>query len=309
MEGLVGNLRNVVTGAIGHGGFVMTVLCDLFRSVPLPRVMSCAKDEAWRSARCLFVLSTGRTGSSTLIRLLNLSPRVTALHEPKPNLVRQYRRAYSGVMNRPDRYRRLFERARRRLISRECPNGEVYAEATLLKFFAPVIAEMLPNAKFLHLHRHPGEVVRSAMRRRWYLDNPLDRYRLVPSPTDPACGLWRHWDSFQKACWLWHVENQYFLDLAQTLGNDRVLRLPFDQWIDPRTGEYRRIFDFIGIDPPELGAVSRILGMKYNRQVDGEFPHYEQWTDVQKQSLCEIAATTMNHLGYIEFKEDARLAA
>ncbi len=309
MEGLVGNLRNAVTGAIGHGGSVLTVLSNLCQSVCMPRVMSSTKDGSWRSAKCLFVLSTGRTGSSTLIRLLNLSPKITALHEPKPNLVREYRRAFSGMMTRPDRYRRLFERARRRLISRACSNGEVYAEATLLKFFAPVIADMLPNAKFLHLHRHPGEVVRSGMRRRWYLDNPVDRYRLVPPPTDPAYGSWAHWDSFQKVCWLWHVENTYFLDLAQTLGHDRVLRLQFDQWIDPRTGEYRRIFDFVGVEPPEPGAVSRVLGTKYNRQADGEFPRYEQWTDAQKQSLYEIASTTMNRLGYIEFKEDGRLAA
>jgi len=309
MESLVNNLHSAMAKAIGHGEFAMTTLSDFCRSVPIPRVMSFANDEAWRSTKCLFVLSTGRTGTSTLIRLLNLSPKVSALHEPKPNLVREYRRAYSGVTTRPDRYRRLFERARRRLISRECPNGEVYAEATLLKFFAPVIAEMLPNAKFLHLHRHPGEIVRSAMRRRWYLDNPLDRYRLVPLPTDPAHELWAHWDSFQKSCWLWHVENKYFLDLAETLGSDRVLRLQFDQWIDPRTGEYRRIFEFVGVELPEPGAVPRILGMKYNRQVDGEFSCFEQWTEAQKQSLCEIAATTMNRLGYAEFEEDARLVA
>ncbi len=309
MEGLASNLRKAVTGAIGHAESVMTTVADSCRGLPILRLTSSAKDESWRSAKCVFVLSTGRAGTSTIIRLLDLSPKITALHEPKPNLVSEYRRSYSNAKTRPDRYRRLFERARRRLISRECPNGEVYAESTLLKFFAPVIAYMLPNAKFLHLHRHPGEVVRSAMRRRWYLDNPLDRYRLVPLPIDPAHELWAHWDSFQKSCWLWHVENKYFLDLAETLGTDRALRLQFDQWIDPRTGEYRRIFDFVGIEPPEPSGVSRILGMKYNKQVDGEFPHYEQWTDAQKQRLHEIASTTMNRLGYIEFEDAARLAA
>lgn len=298
MEGLVGNLRNAVTGVIGHGGSVMTVLCDLCRSVPIPRVMSCAKDEAWRSARCLFVLSTGRTGSSTLIRLLNLSPKVTALHEPKPNLVRQYRRAYSGVMKRPDRYRRLFERARRRLISRACPNGEVYAEATLLKFFAPVIAEMLPNAKFLHLHRHPGEIIRSAMRRRWFQDNPLDRYRIVPEPVDWAHQRWPQWDAFSKSCWTWHAENEYFLRLAQNIGPDRVLQLPFDEWSDQSTGTYERVFAFIDVDPPDRGSAQAVLNVKHNEQTSGSFPTYEQWSPAQKQTLVEIAGHTMNQLGY-----------
>ena len=298
MEGLVGNLRSAVTGAIGQGGSVMTVLCDLCRSVPIPRVMSSRKDGSWRSAKCLFVLSTGRTGSSTLIRLLNLSPRVAALHEPKPNLVREYRRAYSGVMTRPDRYRRLFEGARRRLISRECPNGEVYAEATLLKFFAPVIADILPNAKFLHLHRHPGEIIRSAMRRRWFEDNPLDRYRIVPRPGDWAHERWMQWDAFSKSCWTWHAENEYFLRLAQNLGADRVLQLPFDEWTDQSTGAYERVFAFIDVNPPDRGSAQNVLNVKHNEQTGGSFPTYEQWTPAQKQTLVEIAGDTMDQLGY-----------
>lgn len=298
MEGLVGNLRNAVTGAIGHGGSVMTSLSNLCQSVWMPRVMSSTKDGSWRSAKCLFVLSTGRTGSSTLIRLLNLSPKVTALHEPKPNLVREYRRAYSGVVLHPDRYRRLFERARRRLISRVCPDGGVYAEATLLKFFAPVIAQMLPNARFLHLHRHPGEIIRSAMRRRWFQDNPLDRYRIVPEPGDPDHQRWTQWDAFSKSCWTWHAENEYFLRLAQNVGADRVLKLPFDEWTDQSTGAYERVFGFIDVDPPDRDLAQAVLGVKHNEQTSGSFPTYEQWSPAQRQTLSEIAGATMARLGY-----------
>ena len=298
MDGLVGNLRSAVSGVIGHGESVMAALSDFCRGVQIPRVMSFAKDESWRSTKCLFVLSTGRTGTSTLIRLLNLSPRVSAFHEPKPNLVREYRRAYSSVTTRPDRYRRLFEGARRRLISRECPNGEVYAEATLLKFFAPVIAEMLPNAKFLHLHRHPGEIIRSAMRRRWFQDNPLDRYRIVPQPGDWAHQHWQDWDAFSKSCWTWHAENEYFLRLVQNIGADRVLQLPFDEWTDRSTGAYERVFDFIDIDPPDRGSAQTVLNVKHNEQTSGSFPTYEQWTASQRQTLAEIASDTMDQLGY-----------
>lgn len=298
MNGVTSNLRSAVTGMIGHGESVMTVLGDLGRSVPIPRMMSRTKDEAWRSVRCLFILSTGRAGTSTMIRLLHLSPRVTALHEPKPNLVRQYRRAYSAAMTNPNRYRRLFERARRRLILRACPNGEVYAEATLLKFLAPVIAELLPNAKFLHLHRHPGEIVRSAMRRRWFQDNPLDRYRIVPQPGDWAHQHWQDWGAFSKSCWTWHAENKYFLRLAQNIGADRVLQLPFDEWTDRSTGAYERVFDFIAIDPPDRGSAQTVLNVKHNEQTSGSFPTYDQWNSAQKQTLVEIAGDTMDQLGY-----------
>ena len=111
----------------------------------------------------------------------------------------------------------------------------MFAEATLLKFIAPVIAELLPNSKFLHIHRHPGEVVRSGMRRRWFFDNPLDKFRAVPVTSDPAFSKWDQWDSFSKVCWLWHAENKRFLELAQSLGSERVLRLQFDNWINLQT--------------------------------------------------------------------------
>lgn len=277
-----------------------------FKEMRLPRS---AKDDSWRSARCLFILSTGRTGSSTLIKLLNLSPDVNAFHEPKPNLVKEYRSSFRDMSDRPDYYRRLFMRARSLQISQSTSDGSVYAEATLLKFFAPVIAQLLPNSKFLHIHRHPGEVVRSGMRRRWYLNNPLDKYRAVPVPSDPASSKWVQWDSFNKVCWLWHAENQRFLELAQSLGGERVLSLQFDNWINPQTGQYQIIFDFLGVKQPKAGIVSEILGEKHNRQVDGEFPHYELWTESQKHKLHEIASSTMDQLGYNEISQSTRLAA
>jgi hypothetical protein len=179
----------------------MTTLAHLSRIQCVRWLVGAAPDDSWQTTACLFILSTGRTGSSTLVHLLNLSPKVAAFHEPKPILLPFYRSAYAEAHRNPSRYRRLFARARRRLIGRAGRNDTIYAEATLLKFFAPVVAQMLPNAKFLHIHRHPAEVVRSGMRRRWFRDNGLDRYRLVPLPDDPAYPQWDRWNAFRKVCW------------------------------------------------------------------------------------------------------------
>jgi hypothetical protein len=48
----------------------------------------------------------------------------------------------------------------------------------------------MPNVKFVHLFRHPGEVVRSGMRRGWYNGHPSDRYRIEPGQHDPMRRLW-----------------------------------------------------------------------------------------------------------------------
>jgi hypothetical protein len=276
----------------------MTTLAPLSRIPGVCRLVGAVPDDSWQTTPCLFILSTGRTGSSTLVRLLDLSPEVAAFHEPKPALLRSYRGAYAEAHRNPSRYRRLLARARRRLIGEAGRDGLVYAEATLLKFFAPVMAEMLPNARFLHLHRHPAEVVRSGMRRGWFRGSALDRYRIVPLADDPASRHWGRWDAFRKVCWTWHTENDYFIRLDRTIGRHRVLRLAFDQWTRPGTGAYRSLFDFLEVEPPRPEAVADVLAVKHNEQTGGEFPPYAEWPGAWRRILAEVAGPTMTRLGY-----------
>lgn len=276
----------------------MRALADLARFPGVRWLVSAGSAEPWQSTPCLFVLSTGRTGSSTLIHLLNLSPRICGFHEPKPILLHVHRSAFAEAHLAPDRYRKLFARARRRLIGGAGRRNRIYAEATILKFLAPVMARMLPESRFLHLHRHPGEVVRSGMRRGWFQNHGLDPYRIEPLPGDPAHEHWDRWDAFAKVCWTWHVENDYFLQLTDAIGTDRVLSLAFHQWTDHGTGAYRRIFEFAGVEPPDAASVADVLRIRHNMQPDGDFPSYDRWPDDRRQTLLDVAGSTMSKLGY-----------
>src|SRR5690625_7198839 len=48
-----------------------------------------------------------------------------------------------------------------------------------LTFFAPGLARMFPDAQFVHLYRHPGEVVRSGMRRGWFDHNEPATLKII----------------------------------------------------------------------------------------------------------------------------------
>ena len=53
-----------------------------------------AYESGWRNNQCVFVLSTGRTGTMQLTALLNLSPQILAFHEPTPVLLKAGADAY-----------------------------------------------------------------------------------------------------------------------------------------------------------------------------------------------------------------------
>src|SRR5262245_22026186 len=104
---------------------------------------------AWRGASCCFVLSTGRTGSQTLTSLLNLSPQVRAFHEPAPQLLAETRDAFDSIRDEPDRFKKIFIDAKAADIGIARLRGKLYAETSnRLTFLAPVIAELIPRAKF-----------------------------------------------------------------------------------------------------------------------------------------------------------------
>lgn len=255
---------------------------------------------SWHTCPALFALSTGRCGSVTLFELLNLSDKIMAFHEPKPRLREELQNAYRDIWDQPARYRRLFSKARYHLVGRARLRGRIYAELTAAtKFFASAIAEELPHARFLHLHRHPGGVVRSGMRRGWYQGHPRDDYRVIPLENDPIREKWdREWGAFEKVCWYWHGNIEFILRFEETLAPRRMMTMKFENLVDFGSGAYKLPFDFLGVAPPPLTAVRTVLETRHNEQVTGEFPKYDSWSVEQRETLLQIAGTTMEKLGY-----------
>jgi hypothetical protein len=253
----------------------------------------------WRTARCLFVPSTGRTGSRTLTSLLGLSPRIRAFHEPAPQLLAESRQAFCDVADDPDQFAKIFADAKSTDIGIARLRRQLYAETSnRLTFFAPVIAELLPNSLFIHLHRHPADVVRSGMRRGWYRDHPWDAYRIAPEPCEPAYPEWNNWDAFAKTCWYWSATNEFIFAFRDQLPPERFLSVAFDEFMSMETGTWRRIFDFLDVPPPAKDDVAEIYSRRENGQHEGEFPHVSRWTERQKDTLLHIAGATMSKLGY-----------
>ena len=116
---------------------------------------------------CVFVLSTGRTGTQTLAALLRLSRNVFSYHEPPPGLARLSIASYKGAFD-PGQGHALaqgFLSIREDRFRYSLGWGKGYVETSpYSRFLAPAIAEAVPNVRFIHLVRDPRAVVRSGMR-------------------------------------------------------------------------------------------------------------------------------------------------
>ena len=248
----------------------------------------------WKFTKCAFTMTTGRTGTLTLIKLLNLSPEIKAYHEPLPHLREYVKTAYNDIYINQEKYANIFREARCNLIFKSWIKGHTYVEHTVMTSFCPSIAIELPNSKFIHIFRHPADVIRSGLRRRWYQGHAWDDNRIEPTPDDPNRSKWdTQWDPLLKVCWNWNYVNNFIIEFSKNLPKNRFLAVKFERLINKDTDEYLRVFSFLNVDPPNEKDVRKILNHKYNAQENGKFPKYEEWTVQNKQNLLDISGETM----------------
>ncbi len=251
----------------------------------------------WIDTPAVFVLSTGRTGTETLTRLLDLHDSIDAYHEPHPQLLVERKKARLEVYANPKRYQRIFCHSRAALILKSRMRGKLYAETSArLTFFAPVISSLMPNAKFVYMHRHPGDVVRSGMRRGWYVNHPADYARIEPGPQEEAHRHWHSWGAFEKICWYWDAYNRFALNFMDSMPDNRIFVMPSEMLYQGRG--VGTLFEFMGLDKPDDQKIEDVLRHKYNKQTKSSFPKFDDWDSEMKQTLYMLAGDTMRRLGY-----------
>jgi len=257
-----------------------------------------AAGDGWQEARCAFIMSTGRVGTMSLVKILGLSPDVVAYHEPAPRCEVEHKEAYQQLGGSLEGYRPLFAWARAEPIRAARTEGLLYAEHGYWTPFTDLIAEMLPNARFINPVRHPGEFIRSGMRRGWFAGHVCDPIRPVPAPGTPAAEAWEGWSRFEKVVWVWEMISSHLLSCQRRYGPDRWRVLRFEEWTRPGFRGWGDLFEWLGVRAPSETQIVQAVRKPENTQNRGEFPKYPDWSDEQKDQLRRIAGRTMAQLGY-----------
>lgn len=250
---------------------------------------------------CVFVLSTGRSGTQTLTNLISSAHNVLILHEPYPDLLRLARIGYRshGLPDTDVFLAQSFLAFREEQLNLALQYGKGYVETgPQCTFLAPSIAKAIPEAKFIHVVRNPCMLVRSGMRRNWNAGHALDKFRISPLPESPYFNKWDSMDAFEKTIWQWGETNNWISNFMDTLSANKKLFLHAEDLFDGNEQTISNVFKFISSNPPSPRVISNILEKKINRQSSGYFSEPKDWTDEMRNTLNEIAGKTANDMGY-----------
>lgn len=253
----------------------------------------------------VFFLSTGRCGTKWFSSLLQKNPELMILHNPVPNLAIQGKSVYELFRQtdfKPQATENLlatelFWTGREQFIRQSFKtNKRIIETNNSISFFASIIAQVFPRAKFVHLYRHPGEFVRSAIRRGHYTDtNPEDIKRLEPIQSDSRSNNWKTMNQLQKCAWLWNETNEYIDRFKNEIETDRVVTFNFNNL---GFQNVKNLLSFLDISLKDQ-LIKKHLRKKENVQSSGDFPKYTHWEDKQKKQLIAICGTLAEKYGYI----------
>ena len=239
----------------------------------------------------IFVLSTGRTGTKYLAKIMNYSKYAMAYHEPRPTL--QYFSNYAfRNQKKIEVLEKIIDSARNELILDSFNKNKQYIETNhCITFFAPVIKDLYKSSKFIHLIRHPAEFVRSALRKGWYINDTIWEIGRVKMEKEDR---WNSMDIISKLIYLWNCTNLFIENFKENIRNkSRVITIKSND-IFSNTNTLVEIFNFAGIkiigknklkkmQNIPINSIDRIKNFPENIKISRNYPIYKEWNENQKE--------------------------
>lgn len=250
----------------------------------------------------VFFLSTGRCGTNWFTRLLSEDKSLKVFHEPRPNLGIQgkvawelyIRRDFTPTDNENNLLEEVFLAAREQHLRYSYKTQRRFVETNnQVSFFAPAIFRLFPETKFVHLNRHPGEFVRSALRRNFY-NNPDDIKRITPIPKHPDFNTWDSYDLLQKNVWLWKETNGFIERFKESVPESNQFYFDFSAL---SLEQVQGLCDFLGTAIP-ANTIKKQLRQPVNVQKSGSRGRYEEWSKEERENLQAICGPLAKKYNY-----------
>jgi hypothetical protein len=155
---------------------------------------------------------------------------------------------------------RIYHDIRSILSCTGSPDRRLVLKFPILQTEIPMLREVFPGARFLHLVRNPLQVVPSMLKlkqkinQRYHRLYPGDRPDIIPYPRlSGLAGLIRRYgvDSPECVSRIWNDEIRFMNELR--LNNEDILEIRYEDFASHPEPVSSRILDFIGLDHPEPG--------------------------------------------------------
>jgi len=262
-------------------------------------------DEIYESYSPVFILTTGRSGTVFLTRLLEFSETIIPYHEPAPTL--QYFSNFAFHNQRDgDVLTKMVDAARMELILGVYIKNKTYVELNqCMTFFAPAIRMLFKNSKFIHIVRHPGNFVRSAVRKGWHINDSIWESGRVQMAENEK---WNVMDQIEKLSWVWNTTNEYIKQFGDKINQNRFISFKIEDLFDsPRCA--KSLFNFIDGSKVSSKLIKEVQKTKINELIIGPneppnmkkivpFPKYQSWDEGLKNKLKKHSQTLANFYHY-----------
>ena len=260
-----------------------------------------------------FVVSSGRSGTAMLHKALSASAGVEMHHEYMVHIVQPLAvRRYLGLIDAAEAKRVLDEtHAAAVRYSEEAHWGD---SSNKLSWLIPELAELMPQAKFVHLVRDGRKVASSYFHKlaaecyddrstailRAHLGDPLGvsapppekkYWWPLPRNDDPASGAFARFDQFERICWHWAEINRVILDALAHLPAPQSLFVRLED-LRSTPSAVRGLYEFLNLPHSDEHFAMFARPHNVNR------PEDRLLDDKQRAQFDAIAGNMLARLGY-----------
>lgn len=262
-------------------------------------------EEFYKNYEPVFVLNTGRSGSAFLNKIFKELDDVMAYHEASPNMFLQSNFAFHNQEKQEVLFK-MFQVARVELMLQAKVENKIFLETNQCNvFFSYQIKKMFPKAKFIHITRHPGDFVRSAIRKGWHKNDSV--WELGRIKMDDSIA-WNELDQVQKLSWVWYATHE-FIEKFKTTCADQCLTVRLEDLLkDHKT--FKKMLGF-------SGSKISIKKSKFKNLVESKenelhiapnepsnmfkvasFPKYSNWSAEMKERLKSMTLELSDNYKY-----------
>ena len=233
----------------------------------------------------VFLPSTGRSGTTTMARLLSRHPEIRCYHERRRQLIRLSTELAHGIVDEATASAELDAIYVWSGVYRSLVYGE--SDHRLFNLLG-LLDRLLPESRFVWLIRDGRDVVASTLARGWYggefRSTTWGEYRLRGDACgDVSSAEWAAMTPFEKNCWYWAFVNRRIGAQLAELAADRWMALRLEDLASRATS----LFEFIGVEPIEVGAA------RENPSRRTVVPP-ERWGTSEKAAFDRWCGETMN---------------
>ena len=272
------------------------------------------------STKPFFIVSSGRSGTAMLHKALSANPDIEMQHEYMVHIAQPLAvRRYLGLCQSPEALKTL---AQTHGAAIAYSKARYWGDSSnKLSWLIPELAQMLPNAKFVHLVRDGRKVAGSFFRKltdecyddastrilQAHYDNPAQTpapppekkyWWPVPRSSDPLAKKFRGFDQFERICWHWAEVNRVIVAALSTLPKENHLFIRLED-LRGSADTARALYEFLNLPYQDKHFTAFKKPHNVNTPQD-------RLLDASERARFEpIAGEMMQYLGYSERAEYA----